>query len=119
MWSLFFWVSAGMGQCDDAKRQARMARSQVCYPLSETRTVPGATSRFRTIQACPKDLAALPMHPEAAVAWHDGFRRGAHARHGTTPVHHARWRRCGRVAARGARAAIEENTPCRRPMARG
>src|SRR5438445_13863845 len=59
---------------------------------------------FRTIQACPKDLRALPGHPEPAVSWHSGFRGGAHARPKTTPVHHASRRR-GVVAARGAGAA--------------
>src|SRR2546430_1805418 len=39
---------------------------------------------FRTIQVYPKDLRALPVHPEPAVSWHRGFRRGAHARHKTT-----------------------------------
>src|SRR5262245_25221988 len=47
---------------------------------------------------------ALPVHPEPAVSWHSGFRRGAHARRKTTPVHHVH-RRDDRVAARGARAA--------------
>jgi hypothetical protein len=27
----------------------------------------------------PKDLQVLPEHPEPAVSWHSGFRRGAHA----------------------------------------
>jgi hypothetical protein len=34
-------------------------------------------ARFRTIQACPKDLRVLPPHPEPAVSWHSGFRGGA------------------------------------------
>src|SRR5215475_14954935 len=60
--------------------------------------------RFTTIQVYPKDLQALPVHPEPAVSWHSGFRGGAHARHKTTPDHHAAW--WGRrLAARGARAA--------------
>ena len=51
------------------------------------------------------DLRVLPGHPEPAVSWHSGFRRGAHARHKTTPVHlAARWYGSD-VAARGARAA--------------
>src|SRR5262249_38285171 len=29
---------------------------------------------FRTIQVYPKDLRALPGHPEPAVSWHSGFR---------------------------------------------
>jgi hypothetical protein len=37
-------------------------------------------ARFRTIQAYPKDLRALPEHPKSAVSWHGGFRGGAHAR---------------------------------------
>src|SRR5262249_38085506 len=49
--------------------------------------------RFRTFQICAKDLRALPGHPEPAVSWHSGFRRGAHARHKTTPVSHAARRR--------------------------
>src|SRR5258708_32706346 len=76
-----------------------MHGSQVCYPFSETRKVPGAASRFRTIQAYPKDIKPLPVHPEPAVRWHGGFGRGAHARHGATPGHHAGRRRCGRLAA--------------------
>jgi hypothetical protein len=59
-------------------------------------------SRFRTIQVYPKDLRALPGHPEPAVSWHSGFRGGAHARPKTTPVHHAARRRGGFVDARGA-----------------
>jgi putative tryptophan/tyrosine transport system substrate-binding protein len=35
---------------------------------------------FRTFQVYPKDLRALPVHPEPAVSWHSGFRGGAHAR---------------------------------------
>jgi hypothetical protein len=66
----------------------------------------GPTTRFRTIQGCPKDLGALPGHPEPAVSWHSGFRGGAHARPKTTPVDHAAQRRgCIGVAARGACAA--------------
>jgi hypothetical protein len=30
-------------------------------------------ARFRTIQGYPKDLRALPGHPEPAVSWHSGF----------------------------------------------
>src|SRR5947207_4173954 len=63
-----------------------------------------AGARFSTIQVCPKDLRALPEHPEPAVSWlggfrggppepavswHSGFRGGAHARPKTTPVHQA------------------------------
>jgi len=33
--------------------------------------------RFRTIQVYPKDLRALPGHPEPAVSWHSGFREGS------------------------------------------
>src|SRR5215813_8884619 len=58
--------------------------------------------RNRTIQVYPKDLRALPVHPEPAVSWHSGFRGGAHARHKTTPVLHAAQRRSSRVAAAGA-----------------
>src|SRR5260370_16311334 len=64
---------------------------------------------FRTFQVYPKDLRALPVHPEPAVSWHRGFRRGAHARHKTTPVHHAPRRRGG-VAARGASGAARAHT---------
>src|SRR5262245_60038629 len=64
-------------------------------------------SRFRTIQVSPKDLGALPGHPEPTVSWHSGFRGGAHARPKTTPVHCAA-RRCRRVAARGACAAASD-----------
>ena len=28
----------------------------------------------RPIQVCPKDLGALPGHPEPAVSWHSGFK---------------------------------------------
>src|SRR5256886_3392632 len=45
------------------------------------------------------------IHLGLAVSWPSGFRRGAHARPNTTPVHHAAGRRGGRVAACGARAA--------------
>src|SRR5262249_11681802 len=62
---------------------------------------------FRRFQVCPKDLRELPGHPEPAVSWHSGFRGGAHARPKTTPVHYAAERRCGGVAARGARAATD------------
>src|SRR5262249_40980951 len=64
---------------------------------------PRDPTQFRTIQVCPKDLGALPGHPEPAVSWHNGFRGGAHARPKTTPVHHPARRRGG-VAARGPRA---------------
>jgi hypothetical protein len=75
------------------RRDGGRGRSRSAYP-----------PRFRTIQVYPKDLRALPGHPEPAVSWHNGFREGAHARPKTTPVHHAARRR-GRVAARGARPA--------------
>jgi len=55
--------------------------------------------RFRTIKVYPKDLRELPGQPEPAASWHSGFRRGAHARPQTTPVHHAGRRRGSRVAA--------------------
>src|SRR5262249_6858417 len=42
------------------------------------------------------------VHPEPAVSWHSGFRRGAHARRKATPFHHAARRRVSRVAAHGA-----------------
>jgi len=62
-----------------------------CAPMGAVaRAAPSCD--FRTIQAYPKDLRALPVHPEPAVSWHSGFRGGAHARHKTTPVHHAAWR---------------------------
>src|SRR5262249_2702567 len=51
------------------------------------------------IQVYPKDLPALPVHPEPAVSWDSGFRGGAHARHKTTPVHHPPRRRGGGLAA--------------------
>src|SRR5262249_40358108 len=63
------------------------------------------TPRFRTIQVYPKDLPALPGHPEPTVSWHSGFRGGAHARHKTTPVHHAARRRGRGMAARRASPA--------------
>jgi hypothetical protein len=66
---------------------------------------PRDPAQFRTIQVWPKDLGALPEHPEPAVSWHSGFRGGAHARRKATPVLHAAWRRSGRVAARGGSAA--------------
>src|SRR5215472_14710982 len=76
-------------------------------------TLDRLAARFRTIQARPKDLRALPVHPEPAVSWHSGFRGGAHARPKATPVPHAaRWR-YGRVAARGARAASGARAPDR------
>jgi hypothetical protein len=59
------------------------------------------SERFRST---PRTCRSLPVHPEPAVSWHSGFRRGAHARPKATTVHHAA-RRCGGVAARGARAA--------------
>ena len=37
----------------------------------------GAPPGFRTIQVYPKDLRALPGHPEPAVSWLNGFRRGS------------------------------------------
>src|SRR5262249_6609388 len=66
-------------------------------------------ARFRTIQVCPKDLRALPRHPEPAVSWHSGFRGGAHARPKTTPVPHAVEPGSSGVAAYGARAAAGED----------
>ena len=51
------------------------------------------------IQVHPKDLRALPKHPEFAVSWPGGFRGGAHARPKATPVPHAACRRGGGVAA--------------------
>src|SRR5262249_60742637 len=63
-----------------------------------------AGPQFRTIQVRPKDLGALPEHPEPAVSWHNGFRGGAHARPKTTPIHHAAPRPCRPVAAHGPRA---------------
>ena len=62
------------------------------------------TPRFRTFQVHPKDLRALPGHPEPGVSWPSGFQEGAHARPKATRVHYAARRR-GSVAARGARAA--------------
>src|SRR5262245_36667421 len=50
-------------------------------------------------------IGALSAHPEPAVSWPRGFRRGAHARHKTAPIHHVARRRRGVVAARSARAA--------------
>src|SRR5262249_32939139 len=81
-----------------------------CAPgLGETAWTGRRRPRFRTFQVCPKDLGALPGHPEPAVSWHSGFRGGAHARHKTTPVYHAARRRgCG-VAVRGARAATRRD----------
>jgi hypothetical protein len=70
-------------------------------------TVAAGGSRFRTIQVYPKDLRALPGHPEPAVSWHSGFRGGAHARSKTTPVPHAARRRGSGVAGRGAGAAAD------------
>jgi hypothetical protein len=58
--------------------------------------------QFRTIQVYPKDVQALPVHPEHAVSWHDGFRGGAHARPKAMPVPHAARRRGGVVAGRRA-----------------
>jgi len=74
-------------------------RSQILWPYAhlESRKSFG----FRTIQDCPKDLEALPRHPEPAVTWHSGFREGAHARPKATRVHHAARRRSS-VAACGA-----------------
>jgi Putative transposase len=69
---------------------------------------------IQKIQVYLKDLRALPVHPEPALSWHRGFRRGAHARHKTTPVSHASRRHCGRVAARGACAATRTNATDRR-----
>jgi len=34
------------------------------------------TAQFRTIQVYPKDLRALPEHPESEVRWHSGFPEG-------------------------------------------
>jgi hypothetical protein len=61
-------------------------------PLELPEQTEAGLTGFRTIQVCPKDLRALPGHPEPAVSWHSGFRGGAHARRKATPVHHAaRW----------------------------
>src|SRR5262249_2175465 len=67
-----------------------------------------AGPQFRTIQVRPKDLGALPEHPEPAVSWHSGFRGGAHARHKASRVHHTARRSDSRVAARGACAAASD-----------
>jgi hypothetical protein len=58
------------------------------------------SERFRST---PRTCGALPAHPEPTVSWHRGFRRGAHARHKTTPVHHAARR------LRAFRQGLEDN----------
>src|SRR5262249_13197098 len=90
-----------------------MAGPDMTTPIGCLRTAGRPTPRFRTIQVYPKDLRALPGHPEPAVSWHSGFRRGAHARPKTTRVHHAS-RRGGDVAACGAGAAGGADTAGRR-----
>ena len=43
-----------------------------CAPMgADARAAPSCD--FRTIQVYPKDLRALPVHPEPAVSWHSGF----------------------------------------------
>jgi hypothetical protein len=64
--------------------------------------------RFRSIQACRKDLPAALWQAEVpasglSVVTPDG--EGHHVRHKTAPIHHAARRRGGCVAARGASAA--------------
>jgi hypothetical protein len=55
-------------------------------PMGAVARAAALSCDFRTFQVYPKDLRALPGHPEPAVSWHSGFRGGAHARHKTTPV---------------------------------
>src|SRR5215472_10784694 len=82
-----------------------MSTRSACEARQTLTAGPRLAARFRTIQVYPKDLRALPGHPEPAVSWHSGFRGGAHARPQTTPVHHAARRRSRDMAARGTRAA--------------
>ena len=49
----------------------------MCYHLAGGTLRGRPTPRFRTFQVCPKDLRALPVHPEPAVSWHSGLRGGA------------------------------------------
>src|SRR5262249_56489985 len=67
-------------QGDEIRAVRRLQREQ--GPSSHVPTPgPPPSCDFRTIQVYPKDLRALPRHPEPAVSWHGGFRGGAHARH--------------------------------------
>ena len=67
-----------------------MRHASVHYNLQPSSTWPSSPSpcailvwleahrpTFRTIQICPKDLRALPGHPEPEVSWHSGFREGS------------------------------------------
>jgi type 1 fimbriae regulatory protein FimB/type 1 fimbriae regulatory protein FimE len=60
------------------------------------------------IQHTVRCAELAPNDPEPAVSWLSGFRRGAHARPKTTPVHYAARRRRGDVAlvARAQQAAM-------------
>src|SRR5213592_3604924 len=90
---------------DGARRIIWQITSWNCSPVRRWEPSPGAavlSCDFRTIQVYPKDLRALPGHPEPAVSWHSGFRGGAHARPKATRVPHAVRRRGGRLSARSA-----------------
>src|SRR2546423_9159128 len=83
-----------------ARRIIWQITSWNCSPVRRWELSPGAAAPscdFRTFQVCPKDLRALPGHPEPAVSWHSGFRGGAHVRRKATPVHHAAGQRSGHV----------------------
>jgi hypothetical protein len=68
-------LSAGhraAGHDQDNPSRGRSNRSGACAGI-----IGGQAARrldFRTIQVYPKDLRALPGHPEPAVRWHSGFR---------------------------------------------
>src|SRR5262249_55594994 len=78
--------------------------------IGTTYTPPSSNPEPERFRSTPKDLRALPAHPEPAVSWPGGFRGGAHARPKATPVPHATGRHGSGVAAGGARAAAGEAT---------
>ena len=66
--------------CIGLTRMIQSGRNGIEIPqcsglLPGVQTAKMLSARFRTIQVYPKDLRALPVHPEPGVSWHiSGFR---------------------------------------------
>jgi hypothetical protein len=88
------------GRVSSGLYSAASRTAQGCVMTHGARPGPDS-EQFRST---PRTCGALPLHPDPALSWHSGFREGAHARRGTTPVHHAGRRRSRGMASRDARA---------------
>src|SRR5262245_1934617 len=66
--------SLGSGTRTSGTRCATPSWRRIGSRISGDRA-PRDPTRFRTIQVYPKNLRALPGHPDRAVSWHSGFRR--------------------------------------------